>query len=438
MLASQKFLKGLKSLPTFDDVKQKQKLHLEATLAKCLTFSTESATSIMSVLDSDIWTESELQHFKLIISEKTTHEVNTRRSYQDFVNLPYYLTPAWWNFLQTARQPEECLQALSKLSAKLGLRCPSEATYGTIVYLACFLFRPDQTEKEKLRLLEEYKPKIKRWIGGLPASGPYVVELPQDPARHHPGWLSAAFPEGCEPNLLPGMKMEDITHAIQQLRLRRGKSIDADLGNSLRENPDGNWRAMGEFMAGLMSKKVAGDAETRSVSSGSCGDVARSVPLLALMDGTVDEPTRPSEMKGEVMAALPKKSSHEDPAAVMEGELDEMRQALAGVPGSMKRPSGKKEAKKEAKAASQKGKPKAVGLKRPASSKAKPVPAASSSGKSLKRPAAAQQDSGDDYRKRLLATVPRALREKFAKGCSSCRYRPYCCNSCWHKKGFHG
>ena len=44
MLASQKFLKGLKTLPTFDDVKQKQKLHLEATLAKCLTFSTDSAT----------------------------------------------------------------------------------------------------------------------------------------------------------------------------------------------------------------------------------------------------------------------------------------------------------------------------------------------------------------------------------------------------------
>ena len=92
MLASQKFLRGLKTLPTFHDVKQRQKLHLEATLAKCLTFSTESATSIMSALDSDLWTESELQHFKVLISDKTTQEVNTRRSLQDFVNLPYYLT----------------------------------------------------------------------------------------------------------------------------------------------------------------------------------------------------------------------------------------------------------------------------------------------------------------------------------------------------------
>ena len=90
-----------------------------------------------------------------------------------------------------ARQPEERLQALSKLSAKLGLRCPSEATYGAIVFMGWFLFRPEQTEKEKLKFLEEYKPKIKRWISGLPASGPYVVELPQDPI---PGIILVGWP----------------------------------------------------------------------------------------------------------------------------------------------------------------------------------------------------------------------------------------------------
>ena len=97
-----------------------------------------------------------------MISEKTTREVNTRRSYQDFVSLPYYLTPAWWNFLQTAGQREERVEQLSKLSGKLGLRCPSEATYGAIMFLGCFLFSPNMNEKEKSKLLEEYKPKIKR------------------------------------------------------------------------------------------------------------------------------------------------------------------------------------------------------------------------------------------------------------------------------------
>ena len=252
------------------------------------------------------------------------------------------------------------------------------------------------------------------------------------------------------------MKMEDITRGIQQLRLRKGKSVDADLGNSLREDSAGNWRAMGEFMAGFMEKKSDGQPQRQSIPSGSNGSAARSVPQLALMDGTVDESPQPTDAKSEVMAALPKKRLDEEPAGVMGGELEVMRQALAELP--MKRPSGKKEDnKKEAKkaaslaelpmkrpsgkkkdmkevkkAASQKGKKKTAGLKKPAAAKA----AASCRRKGMKRPAASSRT--DDYRQRLLATVPRALLEKFAKGCSACRYRPYCCNSCWHKRRFHG
>ena len=188
---------------------------------------------------------------------------------------------------------------------------------------------------------------------------------------------------------------------------------------------------MGEFMAGFMEKKSDGQPQRQSIPSGSNGSAARSVPQLALMDGTVDESPQPTDAKSEVMAALPKKRLDEEPAGVMGGELEVMRQALAELP--MKRPTGKKEDKKEAKkAASQKGKKKTAGLKKPAAAKA----AASCRRKGMKRPAASSQT--DDYRQRLLATVPRALREKFAKGCSACRYRLYCCNSCWHKRHFYG
>ena len=50
------------------------------------------------------------------------------------------------------------------------------------------------------------------------------------------------------------------------------------------------------------------------------------------MDGTVDEPPQPTEAKSEVMAALPKKRSDEEPAGVIGGELEVMRQALAELP----------------------------------------------------------------------------------------------------------
>ena len=43
------------------------------------------------------------------------------------------------------------------------------------------------------------------------------------------------------------------------------KGVDTDLGNSLREDSAGNWRAMGEFMAGFMGKR--GDGETQRHSA---------------------------------------------------------------------------------------------------------------------------------------------------------------------------
>jgi len=41
-----------------------------------------------------------------------------------------------------------------------------------------------------------------------------------------------------------------------------------------------------------------------------------------------------------------------------------------------------------------------------------------------------------EYRQRLLASIPSALKKRFAKGCPTCRNRAFCCNSCWFKRGF--
>ena len=41
-----------------------------------------------------------------------------------------------------------------------------------------------------------------------------------------------------------------------------------------------------------------------------------------------------------------------------------------------------------------------------------------------------------EYRQRLLASIPSALKKRFANGCTTCRNRPMCCNSCWFKRGF--
>ncbi len=37
---------------------------------------------------------------------------------------------------------------------------------------------------------------------------------------------------------------------------------------------------------------------------------------------------------------------------------------------------------------------------------------------------------------RRACGVPGALLQKHREGCVSCRHRPFCCNSCWKKRGY--
>ena len=87
---------------------------------------------------------------------------------------------------------------------------------------------------------------------------------------------------------------------------------------------------------------------------------------------------------------------------------------------AMKRPSGAQKAAAKKPAAVKK---KAAAAKKPAS--AEPT---------LKRPAAAA--AGRGRREQVLGRVPEDLKRKFSNGCSTCRYRPGCCTSCWVKRGF--
>ena len=108
--------------------------------------------------------------------------------------------------------------------------------------------------------------------------------------------------------------------------------------------------------------------------------------------------------------------------------LDALRDGLRGEAsedskGPCKRPSMKRPAStSKAKAAS---KPAGV-MKRPGLNK--------KAAKETKKSAAAASKQGD--RARLLASIPAALKERYRQGCGTCRYRAYCCNSCWRKRGF--
>ena len=115
-----------------------------------------------------------------------------------------------------------------------------------------------------------------------------------------------------------------------------------------------------------------------------------------------------------------------DPASDVEG------------PSVLKRPASKSQVMKKPGAATGSAGSKKLHACKTASSK-------KSSGKvaGIKKPAAAVPPKGraltaasKDLRDRLLASIPSELKRAYKNGCSSCRHRPYCCNSCWIKRGF--
>ena len=75
-------------------------------------------------------------------------------------------------------------------------------------------------------------------------------------------------------------------------------------------------------------------------------------------------------------------------------------------------------------------------LRRPAAAELSAARASASADSVLRRPAAAGPAAAAETREELLARVPQEMKDRFAKGCSTCRWRPLCCVSCWRKRGF--
>ena len=72
--ATQKFLAGLKQLPTFKEVRDKQLVQLKAVIAKSVGLSTEKVAGIISTFDESLWEESSLLSLKQLLAEKIEEE----------------------------------------------------------------------------------------------------------------------------------------------------------------------------------------------------------------------------------------------------------------------------------------------------------------------------------------------------------------------------
>ena len=462
--ASQRFLLSIRTLASVEDARCRQYTHLGGVIARAASLSTASLADLISSLDPQVWTKEQLEGLKTGLAEKLA-DCKERRPMQDYVCFPLYLDQQWWNMLQTTSSQAERFERLCRHVLSLGMRCPSEPTVAALVWLACCAFRAqDMTDAEKRSLLKEYKPKLKKWISQVEQPPVYLTVLPAVVADCPVPLLASAYPGGFQEYTPPGWSYEHYENMVRQFPLRQRKEVPTEKSNTSEGR---GFFEMGRLLAGFAESGMFGrqmtmsfDSSARDAREAPREDLSRievpraSVAPLALEDIPRADTSLRETKRGEPSSNTSLRETMAPPVspretreaqqtasaelAALRGELflQDQVAADADAPGSMKRPAGKVSAKPQKKPAAGPGS---------AGSKKGPVCKVSASKtstrKMFKKPAAAvprgrRAATGQDLRDRLLASVPEKLKREHKNGCSSCRYRPYCCNSCWIKRGF--
>ena len=197
--AAQKFLRGVKTLPNFTELEEKQVLRLQKMLEKVCNVTTEQAAAVLDLLDESLWSEDAGAKLKTMVAEMTAEAEagQAKRDTQDYRMLPHYMTSDLSEQLKAKQEKENvALQKLCKHAWLLGLRCPSELTLATLLCMAHYNTVSRMSDKDKYNFLLQKKPLLKKWLGALPDPTPYLLTLPQDPQELPAGMLAAAFPEG--------------------------------------------------------------------------------------------------------------------------------------------------------------------------------------------------------------------------------------------------
>eukprot|EP00438_Fugacium_kawagutii_P009683 Skav208639 [mRNA] locus=scaffold1081:110247:111707:+ [translate_table: standard] len=202
LVASQKFLKTVVSLSTYEDLEKKQCQGLLRALDKVQSLSAGVAAGLLETLDSTLWTPHSVQEFRLRVAGKTApaeEEETSARTQQDFLRLPYFLTETLYSeVIDPQRSNSDVL--LDKLcvhAAALGLRCPSEKTMAVIVVLSQWArVEAGLTEKEEYDLLHQKKKRLKKNFLTLPDGEYCPVCLPGTVTDLPDALVRKLFPAG--------------------------------------------------------------------------------------------------------------------------------------------------------------------------------------------------------------------------------------------------
>ena len=70
--AAQKFLRGIQSLASYEEVRDKQAQGVQRSLEKVVSFTAAQAASWLRLLQADLWTVGQLDSFRELVAAKTS------------------------------------------------------------------------------------------------------------------------------------------------------------------------------------------------------------------------------------------------------------------------------------------------------------------------------------------------------------------------------
>ena len=448
--AAQRFLRGVRSLPSYEDIQTKQLKGLLHCLDKVKDLSTAQAGIFLDALDPELWSEEAREKLRLRVAEKTSYgeeEGGVRRPMQDFTQITHFLTEDLAAaILGGQASPDRLLRLLCSHAAKMTLRVPSEVTVAVLVMLANWQqINHGMDEKSKFLLLQQQKPLVRKLLLSFddPPMGTMLQALPLQFALLPQSLLEAAFGNAMPADM--GSSAVAMMQAARTIPLRMtNRHVTAATTRRSAEEGATDWAA--RMISAAVQGAVSG---SRGLGSeGPTGSVTHPEPtrrpeMLALMNA----PHNP-----EVAPAADLSTGHErqanavdpqvggDTAAPLRDSLGSVEAQLATLRAVAPKAQAKAKSKVQEKRKTICKRPAAKSLKRPAalkmgSSASTGHPTSNLKPKRLAKAKATSQAAREARRKAMLAAVPKAVQAQFKNGCSKCRYTR-CTVSCWRARGF--
>lgn len=278
VVAAERFLLGLRSLPKYEELRSKQIERLLNLIPK-QAVSLSEAGSLVSSLRADIWGDQHVATLKEALAsavEDSAEPVQkTRVQLQDYATLVHYLDQTWWHFLLDGRgcsNKHLALEQLCKLCCALGCKNPTEKTFAAILVLVYGL-DPDKilSEPEKFQVLQAHKPAMKKIFAAAAVDcGLLLEKLPETVSECPPQILAFAYPKGFVPYAPAQVDFVHLLAQVETFPLRKTNraapatpaSSSHGVGTGV---PDGFWQGLFSYVAASRSSGSLDDSQSSDV-----------------------------------------------------------------------------------------------------------------------------------------------------------------------------